>query len=261
MGVVERFDGEHRPGPAVRLDGSGRGQRPPGRSGEPGRGTQRDPDDRLATDQAGVKVLLVALPISGQVEIRRRLEPLVPYSKAENLVDPIGTRPGPGDDVPVARLEHQAVRTDFLDETSEWEDFPAVNYASRHYGGGANFEEIDFPTKGFTGLTLRLFDITLLVQVEGSLRQIFRQRKRREPPNRSGRIEETIASAPGEESGNGGIPSRTSSHRSTVSAAGSACSKAAKYRRSRRCSSSLGSAGGPRPRRPTPPRFAAIQCG
>jgi len=49
-------------------------------------------------------------------------------------------------------------RTDFLDQTSEWEEFPAVSRASRHFDGAANFDEIDFPTKGFTGLTLRLYD-------------------------------------------------------------------------------------------------------
>jgi hypothetical protein len=49
-------------------------------------------------------------------------------------------------------------RTDFLDETSEWEEFPGVSYASRHFSGGANFDEIEFPTKGFAGLTIRLFD-------------------------------------------------------------------------------------------------------
>jgi hypothetical protein len=49
-------------------------------------------------------------------------------------------------------------RTDFLDATSEWEEFPAVSHASRHFDGGANFDEITFPTKGFAGLTLRLYD-------------------------------------------------------------------------------------------------------
>lgn len=48
--------------------------------------------------------------------------------------------------------------TDFLDETSSWEEFPAVSHASRHFAGGANFDEIEFPTKGYAGLTLRLFD-------------------------------------------------------------------------------------------------------
>lgn len=49
-------------------------------------------------------------------------------------------------------------RTDFLDPDSEWEEFPAVSRVSRHFDGGASFDEIEFPTKGFAGLTLRLFD-------------------------------------------------------------------------------------------------------
>ncbi|MFD7900397.1 hypothetical protein [Streptomyces sp. NPDC059743] len=49
-------------------------------------------------------------------------------------------------------------RTDFLDATSPWEEFPAVSRASRHFGGGASVDEIEFPTKGFAGLTLRLYD-------------------------------------------------------------------------------------------------------
>jgi hypothetical protein len=49
-------------------------------------------------------------------------------------------------------------RTDFLDENGPWEDFPALTDASRHLDGRANFDEIEFPTKGFAGLTLRLYD-------------------------------------------------------------------------------------------------------
>lgn len=49
-------------------------------------------------------------------------------------------------------------RTDFLDGSAEWEEFPAVSRASRHFDGGASFDEIGFPTKGFAGLTLRLYD-------------------------------------------------------------------------------------------------------
>lgn len=49
-------------------------------------------------------------------------------------------------------------RTDFLDEASDWEEFPAVSHATRHFDGGASFDEITFPTKGFAGLTLRLYD-------------------------------------------------------------------------------------------------------
>ncbi|WP_323185998.1 hypothetical protein [Streptomyces sp. NBC_00047] len=33
-----------------------------------------------------------------------------------------------------------------------------MSHVSRHFDGGASFDEIDFPTKGFGGLTLRLFD-------------------------------------------------------------------------------------------------------
>jgi len=32
------------------------------------------------------------------------------------------------------------------------------SHASAHFDGGANFDEVDFPTKGFAGLTLRLYD-------------------------------------------------------------------------------------------------------
>ncbi|WP_328666917.1 hypothetical protein OG905_07635 [Streptomyces sp. NBC_00322] len=44
---------------------------------------------------------------------------------------------------------------DFLEERSGWEEFTAVSRASRHW---ANFDEIEFPTMGFKGLTLRLYD-------------------------------------------------------------------------------------------------------
>lgn len=49
-------------------------------------------------------------------------------------------------------------RADFLDADSAWEEFPAVSRVSRHFGGGASFDEIDFPTTDSAGLTLRLFD-------------------------------------------------------------------------------------------------------
>ncbi|MEE1783840.1 hypothetical protein PUR71_13115 [Streptomyces sp. SP17BM10] len=49
-------------------------------------------------------------------------------------------------------------RADFLDPRSPWEEFPGVTRGSRHFGGNANVDEIDFPTKGFSGLTLRLYD-------------------------------------------------------------------------------------------------------
>jgi hypothetical protein len=49
-------------------------------------------------------------------------------------------------------------RTDFLDASSEWEEFPGISQASRHFDGAASFDEISFPTKGFAGLTLRVYD-------------------------------------------------------------------------------------------------------
>ncbi|MEV0415755.1 hypothetical protein AB0I68_34545 [Streptomyces sp. NPDC050448] len=52
-------------------------------------------------------------------------------------------------------------RTDFLDPDSAWEEFPAVSRASRHFDGAASFDEIEFPTTGFAGLTLRLYDPAL----------------------------------------------------------------------------------------------------
>ncbi|MER7755890.1 hypothetical protein [Kitasatospora sp. NPDC097643] len=49
-------------------------------------------------------------------------------------------------------------RADFLDPDSPWEEFPGITRGSRHFDGQANLDEIEFPTKGFTGLTLRLYD-------------------------------------------------------------------------------------------------------
>jgi hypothetical protein len=45
-----------------------------------------------------------------------------------------------------------------LTDSDEWDEFPGYSVATRHFGGGANFDEIEFPTKGFSGLTLRVFD-------------------------------------------------------------------------------------------------------
>ncbi|MFI8103690.1 hypothetical protein [Streptomyces sp. NPDC086023] len=47
---------------------------------------------------------------------------------------------------------------DFLDPASEWEEFPATSRGTRHFDGGASFDEIEFPTLGSGGLTLRLYD-------------------------------------------------------------------------------------------------------
>ena len=40
-----------------------------------------------------------------------------------------------------------------------WEEFVGHCRLERRLGGLANVDEIDFPTRGFTGLTVRLFDV------------------------------------------------------------------------------------------------------
>ncbi|MGW0805046.1 hypothetical protein [Nonomuraea sp. NPDC002799] len=42
--------------------------------------------------------------------------------------------------------------------SDEWDEFPGHSVATRHFDGGANFDEITFPTKGFSGLTVRVFN-------------------------------------------------------------------------------------------------------
>ncbi|WP_042425844.1 hypothetical protein [Streptacidiphilus anmyonensis] len=52
-------------------------------------------------------------------------------------------------------------RKDFLDPTEgeeHWQEFPGVLHASAHFDGRASFDEIEFPTRGSKGLTLRLYD-------------------------------------------------------------------------------------------------------
>ncbi|MEZ0091215.1 hypothetical protein [Streptacidiphilus sp. EB129] len=43
-------------------------------------------------------------------------------------------------------------------DSQEWEEFPGHSVASMVLGGAGNTDEIDFPTLGRRGLTLRLFD-------------------------------------------------------------------------------------------------------
>ncbi|MDA0638479.1 hypothetical protein OUY22_34160 [Nonomuraea sp. MCN248] len=42
--------------------------------------------------------------------------------------------------------------------SDDWDEFPGRSVCTRHFGGGANVDEIRFPTRGFSGLTLRLYD-------------------------------------------------------------------------------------------------------
>ena len=42
--------------------------------------------------------------------------------------------------------------------SDDWEEFPGESTAVKVWDGAANFDQIDFPTKGWRGLTLRLYD-------------------------------------------------------------------------------------------------------
>ncbi|GAA3444915.1 hypothetical protein [Planomonospora venezuelensis] len=46
-----------------------------------------------------------------------------------------------------------------LSGSDEWEEFPSTAVVRPMFGGAANIEEITFPTRGSSGLTLRLFDV------------------------------------------------------------------------------------------------------
>jgi hypothetical protein len=42
--------------------------------------------------------------------------------------------------------------------SSDWDEFPGTALCRGFFDGAANIDQIDFPTLGFTGMTLRLFD-------------------------------------------------------------------------------------------------------
>ncbi|GCB44480.1 hypothetical protein [Streptomyces sp. NL15-2K] len=46
----------------------------------------------------------------------------------------------------------------YLDPDSGWEEFPATHWCRSLHDGAANIDEMSCPTKGFKGVTLRLFD-------------------------------------------------------------------------------------------------------
>lgn len=48
--------------------------------------------------------------------------------------------------------------TKWLVGSDDWEEFPGESTCVRVWDGAANFDQIVFPTKGFRGLTLRLYD-------------------------------------------------------------------------------------------------------
>lgn len=43
--------------------------------------------------------------------------------------------------------------------SGDWEEFPATSVCRRHLGGLANVEEIVFPGKAWSGMTVRTFDV------------------------------------------------------------------------------------------------------
>ncbi|GAA3103194.1 hypothetical protein [Nonomuraea salmonea] len=45
-----------------------------------------------------------------------------------------------------------------LSGSDEWEEFPGFTVATRHFDGAASVDEIVFPTKGFSGMTVRVYD-------------------------------------------------------------------------------------------------------
>ena len=67
----------------------------------------------------------------------------------------------------------------------EWEEFPGTSTASLHLGGVANVDEIQFPTKGWAGMTVRAFD---LQSRQWSIHWISSKQGRLMPPVR-GRFE------------------------------------------------------------------------
>ncbi|MEV4894101.1 hypothetical protein AB0K48_32420 [Nonomuraea sp. NPDC055795] len=53
---------------------------------------------------------------------------------------------------------HQRKLTKRLAGSDDWEEFPGYTRATRHLSGAASCDEVTFPTKGTSGLTLRLHD-------------------------------------------------------------------------------------------------------
>ena len=46
-----------------------------------------------------------------------------------------------------------------LTGSDEWDEFPGRSIARPIFGGAGNMDEIDFPTRGWSGLTVRLHDV------------------------------------------------------------------------------------------------------
>src|SRR4029453_7517466 len=48
--------------------------------------------------------------------------------------------------------------TELLAGSDDWDEFPATSVAQSFFDGAGSFDTIHFPTKGFSGMTVRLFD-------------------------------------------------------------------------------------------------------
>jgi hypothetical protein len=48
--------------------------------------------------------------------------------------------------------------TELFVDSDEWDEFPATSVVQRFFDGAGSFDTIRFPTKGWSGVTLRLFD-------------------------------------------------------------------------------------------------------
>ncbi|MFG3712723.1 hypothetical protein [Micromonospora sp. NPDC047730] len=55
-------------------------------------------------------------------------------------------------DVANRRLRERHVGSD------DWDEFPGVSVARSFFGGAGSFDEITFPTRGFSGATVRILD-------------------------------------------------------------------------------------------------------
>ena len=54
-------------------------------------------------------------------------------------------------------VRHRRLRT-LLSGADDWYEFPGTTIAQKMLGGLGNVDDNDFPTQGFKGMTLRLFD-------------------------------------------------------------------------------------------------------
>ncbi|KAB8189329.1 hypothetical protein FH608_039635 [Nonomuraea phyllanthi] len=45
-----------------------------------------------------------------------------------------------------------------LSGSDEWDEFPGYSVATRHFDGAASFDEITCPTRGFSGMSVRLYN-------------------------------------------------------------------------------------------------------